>query len=39
MRVCGGSRSLVPQRLNSAIIHDRDFNFQYFGFKVCRVFL
>lgn len=23
----------LPQRLNSAIIYDRDFNYQYFGFK------
>lgn len=23
------------QRLNSAIIYDRDFSYQYFGFKVC----
>lgn len=22
-------------KLNSAIIYDRDFNFNYFGFKVC----
>jgi ribonucleoside-diphosphate reductase subunit M1 len=23
------------ERLNSAIVYDRDFNYNYFGFKVC----
>lgn len=32
--VCYCSCSLV-QRLNSAIIYDRDFSYTYFGFKVC----
>ena len=27
--------SLFPQRLNSAIISDRDFSYNFFGFKVC----
>jgi ribonucleoside-diphosphate reductase subunit M1 len=25
------------EKLNSAMIYDRDFNFNYFGFKVCDV--
>lgn len=26
--------SCVPQRLNSSIIYDRDFSYNFFGFKV-----
>ena len=26
-------------KLNSAIIYDRDFNFNYFGFKVLSIFI